>query len=213
MNTKFPTNATPIKLYRNVKSGHCHRVELLMSFLGLPYEAIEVDMANGAHKKPEFVANSPFGQVPVIDDNGTKLADSNAILTYLIHAYSDEHKWLPNDPVNAAKVQQWLSVSAGQIASGPAAARLVPVFGAQLDWDKAKAIANDLFKVMDAHLSYSDYLVGDDITIADVSAYSYVAHAPEGGVSLTPYPAIQDWLERIEARQGFVAMPASAIPA
>ncbi|WP_018998463.1 glutathione S-transferase family protein [Hirschia maritima] len=213
MNTKFPTNATPIKLYRNVKSGHCHRVELLMSFLGLPYEAIEVDMANGAHKKPEFVANSPFGQVPVIDDNGTKLADSNAILTYLIHAYSDEHQWLPNDPVKAAKVQQWLSVSAGQIASGPAAARLVPVFGAQLDWDKAKAIANDLFKVMDAHLSNSDYLIGDDITIADVSAYSYVAHAPEGGVSLTPYPAIQNWLERIEARQGFVAMPESAIPA
>lgn len=213
MNTKFPTKAQPIKLYRNAKSGHCHRVELLMSFLDLPYEPIELDMANGAHKEAEFVKDSPFGQVPAIDDNGTKLADSNAILTYLTHAYGDEHQWLPKDPVNAAKVQQWLSVSAGQIASGPAAARLVPVFGATLDWENAKSIANALFEVMDSQLSNRNYLVGNEITIADVSAYSYVAHAPEGGVSLAPYPAIQNWLKRVESRQGFVPMVSSPIPA
>ena len=79
---------TPIKLYRNPKSGHCHRVELLLAFLGLPYETIDLDMANGAHKAPEYLKISPFGKVPAIDDSGYTLSDSNAILVYLVQTYA-----------------------------------------------------------------------------------------------------------------------------
>ncbi|MEM9899113.1 MAG: glutathione S-transferase N-terminal domain-containing protein, partial [Pseudomonadota bacterium] len=67
----------PVKLYRNPKSGHCHRVELMMAFLDVPYETIDLDMANGAHKAPEYLKISPLGQVPAIDDNGVTLSDSN----------------------------------------------------------------------------------------------------------------------------------------
>jgi len=213
MNAKFSENAQPIKLYRNPKSGHSHRAELMLALLDLPYQAIDLDMANGAHKAPDYLTISPFGQVPAIDDNGTTLSDSNGILIYLVSRYGDGHEWLPSDPVKAANVQRWLSVAAGEIAYGPCAARLVTVFGVDLDWENAKAIANNLFVVMDKVLATSTFLTGDAITLADVAGYSYIAHAPEGGVSLTPYPHIEAWLKRIEAQPRFIGMATSPLPA
>ena len=209
MNPKFSNEATPVKLYRTPKSGHCHRVELMMSFLDIPYEPVDLDMAAGAHKAPEFLKHSPFGQVPVIDDNGVNLSDSNAIVVYLVSKYGNDYDWMPTDPIAAAEVQRWLSIAAGQIASGPCAARLCTLFNADLDWENAKAIANSLFEVMEGELSGKSFLTGSSINIADVAGYSYIAHAPEGGVSLEPYPAIRDWLKRVESHPGFVPMVAS----
>src|SRR5438093_9653292 len=99
MSTALPANF--IRLYRHPLSGHSHRVELLMSLLGLPVERIDIDLTTGAHKKPEFLAKNPFGQVPVIEDGDLTLADSNAILVYLATRYGDEN-WLPRDPERAA---------------------------------------------------------------------------------------------------------------
>lgn len=212
MNTKFSASAHPIKLYRNPKSGHSHRAELMMALLDIPYETVDLDMANGAHKAPDYLEISPFGQVPAIDDNGTTLSDSNGILIYLVTRYGDDHEWLPTDPVKAANVQRWLSVAAGEIAYGPCSARLVTVFGADLDWENAKAIAKNLFAVLENVLANSAFLTGEAITIADVAGYSYIAHAPEGGVSLDSYPKIRAWLERIEAQPRFVGMATSALP-
>lgn len=79
----------PIKLYNFPLSGHAHRVELMLSLLELPTELLFVDLANGAHKRPEFLAINPFGQVPVIDDGGTVISDSNAILVYLAKKYGN----------------------------------------------------------------------------------------------------------------------------
>jgi len=203
---------TPIKLYRNPKSGHCHRVELMLSLLGLPYESIDLDMSNGAHKAPDFLKISPFGLVPAIDDNGFTLADSNAILIYLVQTYAKDSDWLPTDPKDAAEVQRWLTVAADNIYSGPCAARLVKVFGAPLDHKASVAKSHDLFSVMEAHLNQRTWLATDMITIADVAAYSYIAHAPEGGVDLAPYPRIRAWLEKVEVQPGFVGMAKSPIP-
>lgn len=195
----------PIRLYRHPLSGHSHRAELFLSLLGLTFKLVDIDLAAGAHKQPEFLQINGFGQVPVLDDNGMIVADSNAILVYLATKYADP-SWLPRDPENAAAVQRWLSVAAGQIASGPAAARLVTVFNAKIDADRALAIAHNLFKLMDAHLENRTFLVNEQPTIADVAGYSYIAHAPEGGVSLQPYPHIRAWLTRIEQLPGFVPM-------
>ncbi|EEE36595.1 glutathione S-transferase [Rhodobacteraceae bacterium KLH11] len=203
---------TPIKLYRNPKSGHCHRAELMLAFLDLPYETIDLDMANGAHKAPEYLKISPFGLVPAIDDSGYTLADSNAILVYLAQTYAKGSHWMPEAAKDAAEVQRWLTVAADNVYSGPCAARLVKVFGAPLDHDAAVQKAHALFKIMDTHLAGRAWLATDQITIADVAAYSYIAHAPEGGVDLAPYDNIRAWLKRVEAHQGFVPMVASAIP-
>lgn len=202
----------PIKLYRNPKSGHCHRVELMLAFLGLPYETVDLDMANGAHKAPEYLKISPFGLVPAIDDGGYTLADSNAILIYLVQTYAANSPWMPTDPKDAAEVQRWLTVAADNVYSGPCAARLVKVFGTGHDHGAAVAKAHALFKVMEAHLADRNWLATDKITIADVAGYSYIAHAPEGGVDLAPYPNVRAWLDRIETQPNFVPMAKSPIP-
>ena len=196
----------PIKLYNFPRSGHAHRAELMLSLLQLPTELIFVDLAKGAHKQPEYLALNPFGQVPVLDDQGVILADSNAILVYLAHKYGNG-RWLPTDPVAAARVQRWLSVAAGQIAFGPARARLITVFGASYNAEEAITRAHDLLKVMDHELADTPWLAGTEPTIADVAAYSYIAHAPEGNVSLEAYANVRAWLARVEALPGFVPMP------
>lgn len=203
----------PIKLHRVALSGHCHRVECFASMLKLPYELIDVDLANKAHKRPEFLSMNSFGLVPVIEDGQTVLSDSNAILAYLATRYGKGQsiEWLPGDPVKAAQVQRWLSVAAGPLALGPARARLKTVFNAPVDEKEAIARAHDLFAVLEAELSTHDFLVDSTPTIADISLYSYVAHAPEGNVSLQPYPAIRAWLDRIEALPGFVPMKKTAV--
>lgn len=195
-----------IKLYNFPRSGHAHRVELMLSLLRLPTELIFVDLAKGEHKQPAYLAINSFGQVPAIDDGGVVLADSNAILVYLAQKYGNG-RWLPADPVGAAHVQRWLSAAAGPIAFGPAAARLVTVFGAQLNAEEAITRAHNLLKVMDVELGKTAYLAGDEPSIADVSAYSYIAHAPEGNVSLEEYGNVRAWLARVEALPGFVGMP------
>ncbi|MDH2290138.1 glutathione S-transferase [Cobetia sp. 10Alg 146] len=211
MNPRFAATSAPIRLFRNPKSGHCHRVELMLTLLDIPYETVDLDMANGAHKAPDFLKISPFGQVPVIEDNGVFLSDSNAILVYLTQRYDGERRFIPSDALAAAEVQRWLSVAAGEIAAGPCTARLVTVFGAPFDHEQAIARAHALFAVMETHLEQRHYLVGERLTLADIAGYSYIAHAPEGGVSLSPYPAIRDWLARIEAEPDFVGMPTSPI--
>ncbi len=203
----------PIKLYRHPKSGHCHRVELMLALLGVAYETIDLDMANGAHKAADFLKISPFGLVPAIDDDGYTVADSNAILVYLAETYAKGADWIPRDPKAAAEVQRWLSIAADNIYSGPCAARLVKVFGVDLDHGVAVKKAHDLFRIMEKHLNGRDWLATDEITIADVAGYSYIAHAPEGGVDLSPYPNIRGWLKRIEAQPLFVGMARSPIPA
>ena len=200
----------PVKLYRHMLSGHCHRVELMLSLLGLPVEFIEVDLANRAHKQPEFLSLNSFGQVPVIDDNGLILADANAILVYLAKRYAPD-KWLPDDAVGAAKVQRWLSVAAGPLAFGPAKARLITVFGAPFNAEDVINSAHALLSVMNLELSRNAFLVGDQPTIADIAGYSYVAHAPEGNVSLQAYPQVLAWLNRVEALPGFVPMKKSPV--
>ncbi|MBV6751506.1 glutathione S-transferase [Pseudomonas chlororaphis] len=197
---------TPIKLYNFSRSGHAHRAELMLSLLGLPVELIHVDLPGGAHKTPEYLALNAFGQVPVIDDQGLVLADSAAILVYLALKYG-QGRWLPTDPVGAAHVQRWLSVAAGPIAFGPARARLITVFGAPFDAEDAISRSHALLKVVEHELNQSPYLVGNTPTIADVAGYSYIAHAPEGNVSLADYPNVRAWLARIEALPGFVPMP------
>lgn len=205
------TTAAPIKLYRHALSGHSHRVELLLSLLGLERELIDVDLAAGEHKTPAFLGKNPLGQVPVLEDGGELIADSNAILVYLARKYDPAGTWLPVDPRRGAEVQRFLSIAAGEIAHGPAAARLVTVFGAGLDHDSARAGAEALFEFLETHLGARPYLAGDQITLADIAAYAYIAHAPEGGVSLEPWPRIRAWLERIEALPGFVGMQRTAV--
>jgi glutathione S-transferase len=195
----------PIRLHRFRLSGHSHRVELFLSLLGCPFEIL--DLPPGSQKSPAFLAMNPFGQVPVIEDDGYVLADSNAILVYLATQYDAARRWLPADAKGAAEVQRWLSVAAGPLFSGPAVARLVGLFDAKHDLARAHATAAGVLGVMEAHLGAAGpFFAGPHPTIADIALYSYTAHAPEGHIPLTPYPNIEAWISRIEGLPGFVPM-------
>ena len=197
-----------LTLYRFPLSGHAHRAELFLSLLGLPAQLVDVDLRQGAHKRPEFLQLNAFGQVPVLRDGEAVIADSTAILVYLARQYAPD--WLPSDPLQAAQVQRWLSAASGPIAAGPARARLITVFGARYNAEETIAQAHALLRVVESELGDRPWLVGERPTIADIAAYTYIAHAPEGNVDLSPYPALRAWLQRIEALPGFVPMQPSA---
>jgi glutathione S-transferase len=192
-----------VKLYHHPLSGHSHRARLFLSLIGQPVELVEVDLASRAQKQPDFLKLNPFGQVPVLVDGDVRVPDSNAILVYLSKKLG-KTDWLPEAPAQAAAVQRWLSVAAGDIAFGPAAARLITVFAAPLDADSVIARAHVVLKRMDDTLAGSRWIAGDHPTIADVALYSYTARAPEGFVDLKDYANVRQWLARVEALPGFV---------
>jgi glutathione S-transferase len=192
-----------MKLYHHPLSGHSHRVRLFLSLIGVAHDLVEVDLAKGAHKAPDFLKLNRFGQVPVLDDDGTVIADSNGILVYLAKKFG-KTDWLPETPIAAAAVQRWLSVAAGQIAYGPAAARLITVFGAPYNAEEVINRAHAVLKLINEELAGQSWIAGAKPTIADVSLYSYVARAPEGNVDLSPYAEVRSWLSRVEALPGFV---------
>lgn len=201
--------ANAIRIHRHALSGHSHRVQLFASLAGLAHELVDVDLRAGEHRKEPFLSLNASGKVPVIEDGEVVISDSNAILVYLARQYAPD--WLPSAATQEAAVQKFLSFAAGDIANGPAAARLVTVFGAGLDADRAKSIAHGAFQWLDAELKDRRWLVGDAPTIADVAVYSYTAHAPEGNISLELYPNIRRWLADLSALPGFVAMPQSKV--
>jgi glutathione S-transferase len=198
-----------LRIYSFPLSGHSHRVELFASLAGIAHEVINVDLANGEQKSEEFLALNPAGQVPVIVDGDNVIADSNAILVYLARKYAPSY--LPDDLLTEVEIQKFLTLSAGEIAFGPAAARLINVFKAPLDPEFAAKTAQTVLNKLDAHLTDKEYLVANKPTIADVSIYSYVAHAPEGGISLEEYPNVCRLLKNIESLQGFIPMQSTKV--
>ncbi|MCE3261001.1 MAG: gstA [Pseudoduganella sp.] len=191
-----------MKLYYHPISGHAHRVHLFLSLLGLDFELVEVDLLKLEQKTDAFLKLNPFGQVPVLEDAGVVVADSNAILVYLAARYGDV-RWLPQDPVGAANVQRWLSVAAGEIASGPATARIINLFKKPVDPADAIARAHRILGLIDGSLAGREWIAAGWPTIADVALYSYIARAPEGNVDLAPYANVTAWLARVEALPRF----------
>ena len=145
-----------IRLHRYALSGHSHRVQLMLSLLQRPCELVDVDMAAGEQRTPSFLARNAFGQVPVVEDGALTLADSNAILVYLALTHDSKRCWLPVGAAEQAQVQRWLSVAAGPLAQGPAAARVAALFGRT--WNPQwRVIARELFGVMHRHLEQHDW--------------------------------------------------------
>jgi glutathione S-transferase len=198
-----------MKLYGHPLSGHSHRARLFLSLLDQPAELIDVDLLARQHKTPDFLRLNPFGQVPVLVDDETVVCDSNAILVYLSKKLGRKY-WLPEGAAQEAAVQRWLSVAAGDIASGPATARLATVFNAPVDSQAAIARAHVVLKRMDDALASRPWFAADHPTIADVALYSYTARAPEGFVDLKDYAHVRAWLARVEALPGFVPFQKSA---
>jgi len=199
-----------MKLYHHPLSGHAHRAALFLSLIGAPYDIVTVDIGNAQHKSAEFLKLNTFGQIPVLDDDGVIIPDSNAIMIYAAMKFG-RRDWWPDDALGQARVQRWLSVAAGQLAFGPAAARLITLFNAPFNAVEVIARAHAILTLIDGELAGTDWIALDRPTIADIALYSYVARAPEGNVDLAPYPRARAWLGRIEALPGFLPFASSPV--
>lgn len=195
------------KLYDLELSGNCYKVRLLASLVGLPLEIVPVDFLSGAHKKPPLIELNPFGEIPIFDDGGIVLRDSQAILIYIARKWGGE-TWLPTDPLGLAQVANWLMVAENEIARGPNDARLHDKFGYKLDVDVARRNAARILGLMERHLSRETWLAVGRPTIADVACMPYAALGHEGGVPLDNYPAVAAWVARVKTLPGYIGMPA-----
>lgn len=199
-----------LTLHGTERSGHVHRVVLLLRMLQIPYRSVSAPAE--VRRTPEFRRLNPLGEIPVLEDGTTVMCDSNAMLVYLAKRYAPGSSWLPEEPLAAAHVQRWLSIAAGEMKHGPALARAIAQWSDPGDRASALRITARLFGFMETHLADRAYLAAAQPTIADLACYAYTAHAPEGGISLQPYPAVRSWLARIEALPAFEPMPRSPLP-
>ncbi|PZV06344.1 MAG: glutathione S-transferase [Leptolyngbya sp.] len=195
-----------IQLYGHDISGNSYKVRLFLELLGLDYEWVKVDLMQGAHKAPEFLALNPFGQVPLLVDGEVKLADAQAILVYLARQYGGD-TWLPPEALPLAQVVRWLSTAAGEVRQGPENARLYHLFKTtNINIDRAHQKADHILTQLDQHLSRRSWLECDRPTIADIAVFPYVALARDGKVDLDAYPNLLTWIDRIKQLPGFVPM-------
>jgi len=195
-----------IRLYEHEVSGNAYKVRLFLSLLGLPFTAQRIDLFAGEGQKPEYLAISALGQVPALVDGDEKLRDSQAILFYLARRYGSG-RWLADDPAGQAHTIAWLSLAANELANGPAALRVAVRFKRPVNIEWATAVSRRAFGLMDRTLATQPWLMpGPDPSIADIACFPYTALAHEGNFSLTDYPAVVAWCDRIRALPGFVGM-------
>lgn len=195
-----------MKLYDLELSGNCYKVRLFLSIVGIDYELVPVDFLDGEHKRAPLSTLNPFCEIPILEDDGLVLRDSQAILVYLARQAGGE-AWLPTTPDGMARVMQWLSTASNEIARGPNDARLQQKFGFDIDVEQARTKAHKILGLVESHLKTREWLELDRPTIADIAVFPYIALGHEGGVTLENYPSIRAWIERIKSIPGFISMP------
>lgn len=207
--------AEQLTLHEDPRSGNCYKIKLAAALLGIALNLREYDIIQGETRTPDFLANvNSNGRIPVLqidDDAGTRfLPESNAACWYLAEgsalipadrfAQADMLRWMffeqYNHEPNVATLRFWLRFVGEANLSEQQRAQLM-----------AKRIAGaDALALMDKHLTGRDWMVGDAVSLADIALFPYTHVAEEGGFGLSDYPAICDWIERVQALPGFVPM-------
>ena len=195
-----------MKLYDVELSGNSYRVRLLLSLLGVKHELVTVNLMKGEQREPWFLRLNPRGQVPTLDDDGTVVWDSMAILAYLARKYGGE-RWFTIDATEMAEVMQWLAVMENETLYGLGKARLICKFKFPGSLQDAQLLGRKGLDVLEQRLAANQWLALDRPTIADIGCFPYVALASEGEIPLDAYPSVRGWIDRIKSLPGFVGMP------
>lgn len=197
-----------MRIYGDYYSGNCYKLALLASHLQLRHEWLHVDILAGDTRSEQFRQLNPNAKIPIlILDDGRSLAESNAILNYL----AADSRYLPSDSFGRAQVLQWQFFEQYSHEPYIAVARYINRYlglpAERLEEYKDKQVGgNKALSVMENVLSKQHWLVGENMTIADISLYAYTHVADEAGIELNRYPAVQDWLQRVAAEPNHVTM-------
>jgi glutathione S-transferase len=192
--------------YGHPESGHSYKVALALSMLELPHEYRWVDVvAPRERRAADFRTASPYGEIPVLVADGVPLAQSNAILLHLMRR---TRRMGGETEARADQVQQWLFWEANRIgiALGNYRAFVRKEFDDHtapevVAWFKERVEGSA--ERLERELSHRSFLLGDSITVADLSCSAYLFLAHEAGIDLAAWPAVQRWLERIASQRGF----------
>jgi glutathione S-transferase len=196
-------------LYDAPVSGNCYKVRLLLAHLGIEYDRHEVDVIDRTGRAQLLGSMNPALSVPtVVLDDGSSLAESNAILWY----FGEGTSYMPEDRLGRARVLQWLSFE--QFSHQPYIALVrywlsiarAPIAKEKIDARKPAGYA--ALDAMERHLDQGSFLVDERYTIADIALYAYTHVAHEGDFDLSGYPAIRAWLARVDAQSGHVPITA-----
>ncbi len=201
------------KVYGDRQSGNCYKVQLLMNYLDIEHQWVEVDILSGETQSEDFLAKNPNGKIPLLElPSGECLSESNAILNYLAHGT----EFLPDIPLARAKILSWQFFEQYSHEPYIAVAKFIAKYlglpeERREEYEAKQSGGNKALSVMERTLSASTYLVGNSLTIADISLYAYTHVAHEGGFALSGYPEVQAWLLRVAAHPKHLAMSSAAV--
>lgn len=205
-----------LRLYDYPSSGQCFKVRTLLRLLGRDYERIPVDIFAGETLTDEYERINPARRVPTLEvAPGAYLAESAAILLYL----AEGTPYLPDDAFQRAQAFRWMIFEQTDFRHVPAA-RFMKVTGRdELEPDEFAARidgARDALAFLDRHRPDTPFLVGEQLTIADLALFGYGQEAHRTGIDMTAYPRVQEWLDRVAAVDGIVndiaPYPENALP-
>ena len=197
-----------LTIYGMATSGNCYKVQLLLAQLGRAYRWVEINSAAGETRTPEFLARNPNGKVPLLElEPGKYLAESNAILCFL----AEGSAFLPTDSWHRAQVLEWLFFEQYSHEPYVAVARFIcrwlpPDHARRADLPRLQARGHEALALMELQLAKTPFLAGQQYTVADIALYAYTHAAGDGGIELSAYPHLQEWLQRVAAQPGHVQM-------
>ena len=187
-----------LKIYGDSASGNCLKVKWTVERLGLDYTWVEIDLMKGETRTPAFLALNPAGQVPVVVlEDGRPLAQSNAILLHLAQGSN----LIPADAYARAQMLEWLFWEQYSHEPYVAVARFRVRYEGQAVADldpKLVARGEAALQRLEDGLNSGQFLVGDQLSLADVALVAYTRLAGEGGFDLSRYPKVQAWIARVE---------------
>ncbi|WP_133486007.1 glutathione S-transferase family protein [Aliiroseovarius marinus] len=194
-----------IKLYCFGESGNAYKAALALELSGLEWEPVFVDFFNGETRSPEYREINPMGEVPVMVDGDVTLSQSGAIQDYVT---SKSGKLGGTSAAERREILRWQFWDNHKMSSMAGMTRFLMNF---LPEDKrpAEVIAfnqgrlKTAYKTLEAELSTRDWLVGDGITIADISCCGYLFYPEPFGFDRAEWPAIDAWLTRISETPGW----------
>ncbi len=186
-----------LRLFDYLPSGNGYKCRLTMKALGIPYELRPMNIVAGATRTPEFLAINPNGKIPVLVVPGQgPLAESHAIINFL----AEGTKLMPADKFGRALVWQWLGFEQYQLEPGVATVRFWLTslkkkpedFGER--YTERFQRGGEALAVLERGLAGRQWLVGNDVSLADVALFAYTHVADDAGYRLADFPAISAWV-------------------